>query len=138
MHLTLKQEATKPPGENLLQQQEKFDLFINEFNTQRPHQSIGMKYPNELYTYSSRAYKGIEEVKYPFHDRTVTVTNCGRICFRKKKISLSRSLAGQDIGIKETADGIWLVSFMDYDLRYFDLENEKIEPLDYPFAPDIV
>ncbi len=44
----------------------------------------------------------------------------------------------QDIGIKKTEDGIWLVTFMDYDLGYFDLENEKIEPLDYPFAPDIV
>jgi len=33
MHLTLKKEATKPAGENLLQQQEKFDDFIEEFNT---------------------------------------------------------------------------------------------------------
>lgn len=138
MHLTLKKEATKPPGQNLLQQQEKFDIFINEFNTQRPHQALDMKYPNELYRYSPRPYKGIQEVKYPFHDRTVTVTNCGRICFKKKKISLSRSLAGQDIGIKETEEGIWLVTFMDYDLGFFDLESEKIEPLEYPFAPEIV
>lgn len=138
MHLTLKKEATKPPGENLLQQQEKFDLFIDEFNTQRPHQALDMKYPNEIYTYSPRPYKGIQDINYPFHDRTVTVTSCGRICFKRKKINLTKALAGQNIGIKETEDGIWLVSFMDYDLGYFDLESEKIEPLEYPFAPEIV
>ena len=138
MHLTLKKEATKPPGENLLQQQEKFDIFIQEFNTQRPHQALGMKYPNELYRYSSRAYKGIQNLSYPFHDRTVTVTNCGRICFKKKKISLSRALAGQDIGVKEVSDGIWLVTFMDYDLGFFDLENQKLEPCEYPFVPEVV
>ena len=91
MHLTLKKEATKPPGINFLQQQEKFDSFIEEFNTQRPHQALDMKYPNELYKYSPRPYKGIQELSYPFHDRTVTVTNCGRICFKKKKINLSSS-----------------------------------------------
>jgi putative transposase len=138
MHLTLKKEATKPPGQNLLQQQEKFDIFIQEFNTQRPHQALGMKYPNELYTYSPRPYKGIQELNYPFHDRTMTVTNCGRICFKKKKINLSRALAGQDVGVKEVNDGIWLVTFMDYDLGFFDLETQKLEPLEYPFVPEVV
>lgn len=138
MHLTLKKEATKPPGINFLQQQEKFDSFIEEFNTQRPHQALDMKYPNELYKYSPRPYKGIQELSYPFHDRTVTVTNCGRICFKKKKINLSRVFGGQDVGVKEMNDGIWLVTFMNYDLGFFDLDNQKVEPLEYPFAPEVV
>jgi len=138
MHLTLKKEATKPPGQNLLQQQEKFDIFIQEYNTQRPHQALDMKYPNEIYTYSPRPYKGIQELSYPFHDRTITVTNCGRICFRKRKINLTRVLAGQDVGVKEVNEGIWLVTFMNYDLGFFDLETKKLEPLEYPFAPEVV
>jgi len=138
MHLTLKKEATKPPGQNLLQQQKKFDSFIEEFNTQRPHQAIDMKYPSELYTPSPRLYKGIQKLTYPFHDRTITVTNCGRICIKKHKISLSRVLGGQDVGIKETEDGVWLVTFMDYDLGFFDLETNKLEPLEYPFVPEVV
>jgi hypothetical protein len=36
MHLTLKKEATRPPGMNSLQQQAKFDGFLNEFNSERP------------------------------------------------------------------------------------------------------
>ena len=33
------------------------------------------------------------------------------------------SFAGQAVGIKEVHEGIWLVSFMEYDLGYFDLET---------------
>jgi putative transposase len=138
MHLTLKKEATKPPGDNMLQQQETFDHFIDEFNTQRPHQSLGMKYPCEVYTPSLRPYQGIENVTYPFHDRTITVTHCGRICLGTHKINLSRVFSGQDVGVKEVNDGVWLVSFMQYDLGYFDLETKSLEPLGYPFAPEIV
>jgi hypothetical protein len=32
MHLTLKKEATRPPGMNSLQQQARFDDFVQEFN----------------------------------------------------------------------------------------------------------
>jgi putative transposase len=33
---------------------------------------------------------------------------------------------------------IWLVSFMDYDLGYFDLENRVLEPLENPFGPKVL
>ena len=35
MHLTLKREATRPPGMNCLQRQACFDAFVSEFNTER-------------------------------------------------------------------------------------------------------
>ena len=38
-----------------------------------------MKYPTELYVSSSRPYKGLSDLEHPFHDRTITVTHCGRI-----------------------------------------------------------
>jgi hypothetical protein len=44
-------------------------------------------------------------------------------------------LAGQSLGIKEVDDGIWLVSFMQYDLGYIDLEQKTVQPLDNPFGP---
>src|SRR3990167_7619683 len=138
MHLTLKKEATKPAGENFLQQQERFDRFIDEYNHQRPHEAIGMKYPGEVYKPSERLYKGLQPVLYPFHDRTITVTCCGRICIRGKKVNLSHVFSGQDVGVKEVEDRIWLVSFMDYDLGYFDEDSKNLEPLEYPFVPEMV
>src|SRR5690606_25392422 len=43
MHLTLKQETTQPAAASFLEQQAKFDDFIDCFNTERPHQALGMK-----------------------------------------------------------------------------------------------
>jgi hypothetical protein len=37
-------------------------------------------------------------------------------------------------GIKEVDDGIWLVSFMHYDLGYIDLEQRTLQTIDYPFG----
>lgn len=137
MHLTLKKEATRPPGANSLQQQARFDDFVEEFNAERPHQAIGMKCPAELYTPSPRPYHGLPELSYPFHDREVLVTNCGRLCLHRKKINISTVLAGQKLGIKEVDEGIWLVSFMHYDLGYIDLEQKTLQPTDNPFGPGV-
>lgn len=138
MHLTLKKEATKPAGENFLQQQAKFDDFIYEYNQERPHQALDMKCPAEVYIPSSKEYKGLPEVEYPFHDMMVTVTHCGRICLNSKKINFSVVFSGQNVGIKEVDDKIWLVSFMDYDLGYFDEQTCKLEPLANPFGPKVL
>ena len=138
MHLTLKKEATRPAGQNILQQQAKFDGFLEEFNHDRPHEALAMKCPAEVYLPSLRQYHGIPEPHYPFHDRTVVVTSCGRLCLYRKKINLSKSLAGQAVGVKEVDQAIWLVSFMDYDLGYVDLEERTLQPLPNPFGPKVL
>jgi len=138
MHLTLKKEATRPPGFNSLQQQERFDSFVREFNAERPHEALGMKCPAELYTASTRRYDGLPDLTYPFHDRTATVTRCGRICFNRRKINLSQVFAGQNVGVTQVGDRIWLVTFMQYDLGYFDDETCRLEPIENPFGPKVL
>ena len=134
MHLTLKKETIRPPCMNALQQQVRFDNFVAEFNEERPHEALDMKTPAELYAPSPRAYEGLPEVEYPFHDRDILVTACGRICMMRKKINVSTVLAGQRLGIKEVDDGIWLVSFMHYDLGYIDLEQRTLQTIGNPFG----
>jgi transposase InsO family protein len=134
MHRTLKQETARPPGMNALQQQGRFDDFVSEFNDERPHEALDMKTPAEAYAPSSRPYEGLPEVEYPFHDRDILVTACGRICMARKKINVSTVLAGQRLGITEVDDGIWLVSFMNYDLGYIDLEQRTLQTIDNPFG----
>ena len=136
MHLTLKKEATKPASFNFLQQQERFDRFMDVYNNERPHQALKGAYPGELYTPSARVYHPPPEPDYPFHDRTIRVTRCGRICLGKRKISLSQVFAGQVIGIKEVEDKIWLVSFLNYDLGFFDHKEGRVEPAPNPFVPE--
>ncbi len=134
MHLTLKKETTRPPGMNSLQQQARFDKFISEFNTERPHEALAMACPSEIYTPANRPYRGLPDVKYPCHDKDILVTSCGRICMHRKKINISTVMAGQRLGIKEVDDAIWLVSFMHYDLGYIDLEQKTLQTIDNPFG----
>ncbi len=48
------------------------------------------------------------------------------------------------IGAPESQAGVrwgitvWLVSLMDYDLGYFDLESNKVQALDNPFGPKVL
>lgn len=138
MHLTLKKATVVPPAMNFLQQQQKFDAFIDEFNQERPHQALGMKMPAEIYTPSKRPYQGLTPLEYPHHEQTITVTHCGRICIKGLKISLSNVFAGQDVGVREVQDGLWSVEFMDYELGYFDEQSKTFEPLPNPFAPKAI
>jgi putative transposase len=138
MHLTLKREATKPAADNMLQQQGRFDAFVTRYNQERPHAALGMKVPAALYAPSPRIYRGLDELTYPFHDVTITVTHCGRICFQGRKINLSHALAGQNVGVTQVGDRVWLVSFMQYDLGYFDDEAIRVEPIENPFGPKVL
>jgi putative transposase len=137
MHLTMKKEVCRPPGYNFLQQQEKLDVFQRIYNNERPHQAIDMRCPAQLYVPSPREYSGLPEIDYPFADRTIMVTHCGRICMGRKKVNFSTVFAGQKVGVTQTADKIWLVSFMKYDLGYFDLDTCRVEPIENPFNPKL-
>jgi hypothetical protein len=137
MHRTLKQATANPAAMTFLHQQEKFDSFKEEYNFERPHQALDMKTPAEVYRPSNKEYTGIGRIEYPLHDKTITVTNCGRICHKGLKISFSSVFQGLDVGVREVDDQIWQVSFMKYDLGYFDEKSKRFEPGPNPFATEV-
>jgi hypothetical protein len=57
--------------------------------------------------------------------------------FRERRHGRRKRLRRQSASIEVQGD-IWLVSFMDYDLGYFDLETRVLEPLDNPFGPKLL
>ena len=134
MHRTLKLEATNKAIVNLLQQQEKFDYFREEFNCQRPHQAISMKRPANVYRQSERKYTGLSDITYPGYDKSLMITNCGRVCLNDQKIHISRALSNQPVGLKKVDSGIWQVDFMSYTLGFFDEESDGFTPSDDPFG----
>jgi putative transposase len=138
LHLTLKAEVTRPAAANVLQQQALCDGFVHRFNHERPHQALDMATPASRYKPSKRLYTGLEELDYPGHDWTAVITTCGRICYQGRKINISQVFAGQKVGVKQTEDHLWLVTFMDYDLGYFDDETCRLEPIDNPFGPKLL
>jgi len=54
------------------------------------------------------------------------------------KINLSQALAGQKVGVKQIGEKIWLVSFMQYDLGFFDHETCRIESAANPFTAKLL
>jgi putative transposase len=66
------------------------------------------------------------------------VTSCGRISFKGQKVNLSQVFAGQNVGVTQVGERIWLVTFMQYDLGYFDDETCRLEPIAYPFGPKVL
>lgn len=133
MHRTMKKEATKPSGVNFLQQQEKFDNFVDEYNKERPHEALNMKTPAEMYKASIREYKGLPEISYPLHEQQRWVSKNGSLRIsRKANVYISMALIGQPVGLTEVDDGIWKVTFMDYDIGCFDEDSYKLAPLENP------
>jgi putative transposase len=80
----------------------------------------------------------LTELDYPLHDWASTVTHCGRICFNGRKVNLSQVFAGQQVGVRQVSERIWLVTFMHYHLGYFDDETCRLEPIENPFGPTVL
>lgn len=64
--------------------------------------------------------------------RGLQVSRTGVMGVNRMKINISTVMAGQRLGLKEVDHGIWVVSFMAYDLGYIDLEQKTLQPIDNP------
>lgn len=112
MHLTLKQDTAQPPAENLKRQQDRFKNFRHLYNYERPHQALGQKPPDSIYTPSLRTYpRRLPEVEYPGHFHRRQVKQCGDIKWLGHLVRLTSSLRGQTIGLNEVGDGSWQLFF---------------------------
>ena len=49
-----------------------------------------------------------------------------------------QALAVQAVGVTQVGERVWLVTFMDYDLGYFDDEAIRVEPIENPFGPKLL
>jgi len=131
MHRTLKAETTKPSGKNHIQQQEHFDEFARIYNAERPHEALNMKTPADIYTKSKKPYDSKSLVlQYPQHDKIYRVGINGK--FEPKKghyINLGKAFAEEMVGVSEVDDGLWQISFAQYDIAYYDFLDKKIERL---------
>lgn len=125
MHRTLKFETARPARANLLQQQERFDEFVDEFNQLRPHEALDMKRPSDVYRPSLRRFPDkLPELRYLTCDDVIRVNCNGQIYIAGiGQVNLNRALAGEEVGIREERDGRWLVSFADLDLGYIQRDK---------------
>lgn len=139
MHLVLKQETTRPASNTFLQQQERFDRFVQVYNRERPHEALNQQTPSTLYQPSTRRYpEELAQPEYPLHDETRTVTSSGHVQLwgRSRHVYLCEALIGERVGLREIGPGQWLVTFMSVDMGIVDVARQTLKPLPPPAQLD--
>jgi putative transposase len=111
MHKTLKAEATRPPSDTLSEQQRRFDRFVREYNTDRPHEALGQELPATSYSPSPRSFPArLPRLEYPANVE-VRLVSKGMAAWRGKTVWLTKSLDGQEVGFERTDTDIWNINF---------------------------
>lgn len=106
MHRTLKEEATRPPAQDLAGQQRTFDRFRGEFNDERPHEALGQKPPARVYSSSRRVFP--DRPREPEYGEGFEVRHCdhnGRASIRGLFINFFTLLRFAQLGVRECAEG---------------------------------
>lgn len=127
MHLTLKQETTRPAGGNMLQQQERFDHFVTVFNEQRPHEALQMARPAEVYRPSERRIADVTPLTYPLHDDVLRLTNSGRLRINGVSAYVGAALAHEEVGVRQVSAQRWVVTFGPFTLGHFLHDEARFE-----------
>ena len=112
LHGTLKAETAAPPARSLRAQGERFAAFQRIYNEERPHEALGQTPPGDHYTPSPRGYSGrLESPGYPDDFEVRRVKRSGEIGWRGTHVHVGQSLAGEPVGLNQSEDGVWAVSF---------------------------
>ena len=127
MHRTLKSDALDDVARNAKEQQRLFDIFRQDFNFYRPHESLNDQTPKDYYKRSYRPYvEHPHPPEYGYGHIVRQVRHNGDIKFQGRMFYLTESLDGLPVGLKEIADGLWQIQFSFYILGSVDLRKNKI------------
>ena len=130
MHLTLKEETTRPASQNILAQQERFDHFVQVFNFQRPHEALEQKIPKDVYRFSQKKFSDHSaEFDYALDDMLRRVNRGGFVRFKTHtSFYLSLAFSNYSVGLREIKLGIWRVRFRDIELGFYSDRCHKFYP----------
>jgi putative transposase len=128
MHRTLKRAPARPPAPTRRRQQQRFDLFRDEYNAVRPHEALADATPASLYTGSPRPYPStLPPLEYPPHFEVRLVSAKGGIRWLNGWVNVSHVLAGEHVGFEEIDDGEWDLYFGRMKLGRFHERLRRVE-----------
>jgi transposase InsO family protein len=126
MHLDISRELQ---GGRIGRDQNAFDIWRHEYNTERPHEALEMKCPAEVYQPSGRPYEGTpDQLDYGGMETRKVHRKDGTIGYRSEKIRLTAALAGWNVGLAEQPDGqveVWFASLL---LGRIDPQTRSFRP----------
>jgi transposase InsO family protein len=121
MHRTLKAETTRPPAATPRAQQARFDRWRHTFNTDRPHEALGMQRPAERYHRSGHRYTDHPApFAYPRYYEVRRVRSSGIVQWRNRVWYIGQALRGMAVGLTEVEETRWAVYFGELLLGYLD------------------
>jgi transposase InsO family protein len=128
MHLTLKDETTRPPAHSLTAQQRKFNRFLDEFNHERPHEALDQQTPASCYERSTREMPSkLKPFVYPDRFEVRYVSGNGGIRWNRDWVNVSTVCIGEYVGLEEIDNGIWTVYFGPLKLGRLNERHMRIE-----------
>jgi len=131
MHRTMKAECCKPPSANGYAQQQRFDRWRKEFNEVRPHESLGMRVPADVYQASAkRLDERIKPRLYELGADTKRVNTGGYISLDGAACYVGESFGGVEVALEraENSDLI-LVRYANVKLGHLTPSpNARLQP----------
>ena len=120
MHRTLAEQTTQPPAPCASEQQQRFDVFRQHFNEERPHEALEQRPPARIRPSSRPMPARIEDPGYDAHHEVRRVHNSGEIRWRGESIFIGEALAGEVVGLAERDQGHHIVRLSHHDLGMID------------------
>lgn len=107
------------------------DAWVNEYNSIRPNEAIGMKTPDEVYVKSQIKYLGdFDDIEYPIGFQTRKVISTGNIIVKSVRVCIGYSLRGLTVGLKPISESEFQVFLADFLLGTLDTNTYCFIPLD--------
>lgn len=134
MHRTMKAECCREPSANRMAQQQRFRRWKKEFNEQRPHEALGMRFPSEIYQSSSKRLD--ETIKTELYDlgvKTCKVSPSGHITHRGNKCFVGEAFRGMKVSVDESLKAGWsLICYANVKLGWLEASpNARLRPPAY-------
>lgn len=129
MHRTLKAAAVEPGRYALVGQQQRFDIFVDEYNNLRSHESLARKTPASYYSPSERAYPAkLKPVEYDDAVTIRSVRHNGEIKWKGRLMYVSEVLAKEPVGLTQVDNDLWELRYSFHLLGHLDEKAGKIVP----------
>lgn len=131
MHADIAREIEGKVRGGVLANQAVIDAWVEEYNSVRPNEALGMKTPDEVFIPSERKYIGdYEEIEYPLGFLTRKVTAGGEIVLNSIRIAIGHSLRGLYIGLKPLENNSYEAYLANFILGTVDMNSCCFFPLD--------
>jgi len=127
MHRDLSQDIEKHIPGGVKENQIAINEWVNEYNTVRPNEAIGMKKPSELYVKSTRKYEEFDTIEYPIGFLSRKVNSKGALKLNQYRYNITSTLGGYQVGLQELDNGEYKIWIGNYPLFILQTETATLK-----------